>query len=297
MTINPRCFALIAAAALATQAAAQTFLQPGDLSETNLPSLRLIKEGLQVSKEHHAVIGQHVRLNYTGGKYELLTYWSKDDAYPMLGIANFLWYPAGYRGKFSDDFPSVQAALQAEGVALPDWLKPGRPAPWPDREAFIAKFHSEEMEQLRQMLASTVEIQTRVLIARAERSFSAMLDVLPQEERPAIREEFERVAATTVGVYALVDYVHFKGEGAIADADKRKGSRGLLRVLEVMSRGPHSAVANEDFADAAIQVLIPPDATPSNWHSIWRRHVDTYRASDLYQLLELRQAALASTTP
>ena len=67
---------------------------------------------------------------------------------------------------------------------------------------------------------------------RLEEALPKMLSVLPESERPLVRARFYRVASHPNGVYALVDYVNFKGEG-IAPSERYSGvGWGLLQVLE-----------------------------------------------------------------
>ncbi len=67
-----------------------------------------------------------------------------------------------------------------------------------------------------------------------------MLEAAPIGEREKIRENFYRVAAEPDGLYALVDYVNFKGEGTLPSERYRGEGWGLLQVLEEMRKGPAS---------------------------------------------------------
>jgi len=81
-------------------------------------------------------------------------------------------------------------------------------------------------------------------------------------------------------VYALVDYVNFKGEGT-APAERYRGEGwGLLQVLDAMADRPEAALAA--FADAAAAVLArrvalaPAERRETRWLGGWLTRVATY---------------------
>ena len=70
-----------------------------------------------------------------------------------------------------------------------------------------------------------------------------------------MRQQFERVAASPGGYYALVDYVNFKGEGVLATERYAGQGWGLLQVLEGMSQESTDRDAVKNFAESAKRVL------------------------------------------
>ena len=90
------------------------------------------------------------------------------------------------------------------------------------------------------------------------------------------------MAAVPNGVYALVDYVNFKGEG-ISLTERYNGEGwGLLQVLEGMadaSPGQASVEAFAKSADAALTRRVansPPARDEARWLPNWRKRLRTY---------------------
>lgn len=229
-------------------------------------------------------IGLKIWQNEAGGKVEFLTHWNKGEDFGSFGIGHFIWYAAGRPGPFTESFPGALDALEAAGEALPPWLA-GRPAcPWPDRDAFYADFKGPRLTELRALLARTVDVQALYAAHRLEAALPKMLDAAPASERAILEERFNRVAAAANGVYALVDYVNFKGEG-VNPAERYNGQGwGLLQVLELMddaAPGQPSVAAFAKGADSALTRRVanaPADrqARESGWLPGWRARLKTY---------------------
>ena len=110
-----------------------------------------------------------------------------------------------------------------------------------------------------------------------------ILAAAPPNERPNIARQFDRVASSAQGSYALVDYVNFKGEGTLATERYQSRGWGLLQVLERMHGSANGAGAAGDFADAASAVLrervtnAPPQRHEQRWLRGWLNRVASYR--------------------
>ena len=136
------------------------------------------------------------------------------------------------------------------------------------------------MKQLRQFLADTVDFQTEFLIARLQSSLPKMLAEAAPANRPNIERQFERVARTPQGCYALVDYVNFKGEGVLHTERYQGQGWGLLQVLEEMPANERDAL--KEFSRAAVVVLkrrvanSPPERKEARWLPGWLNRVRSY---------------------
>src|SRR5262249_6310152 len=133
-------------------------------------------------------IGRKIFQNEAGGKKEFLTFWSKDEDFPSLGIGHFIWYPAGKRGPFTESFPPVVDDLAASAAAVPDWLR--GPCPWPDRAAFYADFDGPRLTALRDLLEKTFDVQALHAARRLEDALPKILDAAPPAEREALKRRF-----------------------------------------------------------------------------------------------------------
>ena len=229
-------------------------------------------------------IGMKLWRNEAGGKVQFLTHWNKGEDFGSFGIGHFIWYPAGPKGPFTESFPPVIDALAAAGETLPSWLRSDLPCPWPDRDAFYADFNGPRLTELRALLARAVDVQALHAARRLEAALPKLLAAAPPPERAVLEERFNRVAAAPNGVYALVDYVNFKGEG-VNPAERYNGEGwGLLQALELMADAPAGQPSVEAFAagaDAALTRRVahaPADRQQreNGWLSGWRVRLKTY---------------------
>ncbi len=235
--------------------------------------------GIKITDAEANRIGQQIWRNECAGTRDGLTAWNKGEDFPSLGIGHFIWYPRGQRGPFKESFPDLKDYLQAQGVELPDWLVAARACPWPDRAAFMGDFRSKRMEQLRSLLSSTVGWQARFAALRLESALPQMLAASPAPEREKIRANFYRVANAPGGLYPLMDYVNFKGEGTSPTERYQGEGWGLLQVLAGMSETGSPTAAFSKSADRVLTrriELSPPARGEKRWLPGWRNRVATY---------------------
>lgn len=227
----------------------------------------------------YLALGQRVWKNECAGTVQGLVSWNAGEAFPSLGIGHFIWYPAGQSGPFEESFPKLIAYAEAAGVPVPSYLRGA--APWADRAAFMAD-KSGKSDLMRRWLAEHVDVQARFLIARSRASLANMLR---HSRKPqAVRAWYEALSRTPQGMYCLVDYVNFKGEGTKPTERYNGQGWGLLQVLEAMQGTPRpGAAAASEFARAAEQVirrrvqLAPPARKESRWLPGWVNRCHTYR--------------------
>jgi len=253
----------------------QTILEPQPEPIVEPPK----SQDIQIAPPDAERIGQKIWMNEGSAKVENLTVWNKAETFPSLGIAHFIWYPPGQEGPYLESFPPLLAFFEQQGVNIPGWLKKTPDSPWNSREAFYKDINSATMKSLRNLLKQTISQQIQFVIKRLERALPQMLAILPTEERRNhVRRQFYRVGQKTVGIYALVDYINFKGEG-VSPKERYKGQGwGLLQVLENMTGNSNDVMG--EFAKAADKVLTlrvrnaPKDE--SHWLPGWRNRLKTY---------------------
>jgi hypothetical protein len=222
-------------------------------------------------------IGRRIWKNECAGTVSGLTSWNKGEEFPSLGIAHFIWYPAGRTGPFEESWPGLARFLKTQGVPVEDWML--GPCPWKKRDAFMADIDGPRLTALRGMLSKTVAAQARYAAMRMEAALPIMLAATPPAQRAKIESNFRRVAAEPLGFYALMDYVNFKGEGVNPSERYNDQGWGLLQVLETM---PATGKALPEFARAADAVLTrrvqnaPPARNESKWLPGWRNRLQTY---------------------
>jgi hypothetical protein len=236
-----------------------------------------ISQDLKLSDAQALEIGRRIWKNESGGTVSGLTAWNGGEQFASLGIAHFIWYPLGKPGPFEESFPKLVDYLASQGIHVPAWLR--GPCPWQSRSQFTADFQSPRMQQLRNLLKDTVAWQARFAALRMERALPKILSAAPAAERDRIRNNFYRVAHEPLGLYALMDYVNFKGEGVSPSERYRGQGWGLLQVLETM---PVTGPAIPAFVRAADKVLTrrvansPPARGEAKWLAGWRNRLRTY---------------------
>ncbi|RKZ54263.1 MAG: hypothetical protein DRR00_01525 [Candidatus Parabeggiatoa sp. nov. 3] len=235
---------------------------------------------IQVAERDADRIGKKIWMNEGSGKIKNLTIWNQGENFASLGIGHFIWYPAGKEGSFKETFPELIVFLQEQGVEIPTWLQ--KTPPWKSYTAFKRDEQSADMKQLRTLLVNTIPEQVQFIIRRLELALPKMLESLPTEaQRTQVREQFYRVAQQSAGVYALIDYVNFKGEGTSPRERYQGQGWGLLQVLENM-RDSDNVMA--EFAESAEFVLkrriknAPPARNESRWLPGWKNRIKTYTA-------------------
>jgi hypothetical protein len=238
--------------------------------------------GITLSHNEAIKIGKRIWQNECNGTVAGLTSWNAGENFASLGIGHFIWYPKDQRGPFEESFPKLISFMSTRGAKLPKVLGEDAetPCPWNSRSEFLRSQQTTEMKQLRQFLADTVDLQTDFLIARLEAALPKMLAEAAPSGRTKVRQQFERLAATPRGCYALVDYVNFKGEGVLHTERYQGRGWGLLQVLEEMPADGGDVL--KEFSRAAVVMLkrrvanSPPERDEARWLPGWLNRVRSY---------------------
>ena len=232
-------------------------------------------------------IGKKIWQNECNGTVAGLTSWNEGENFASLGIGHFIWYPKGQRGPFEESFPKLVSFIAKRGAKLPELLLGAgeRPCPWNSRTEFLNAQNSPEMKQLRRFLADTVDLQAEFLVSRLQTALPKMLTEAAPSDRANVQQQFDRLASTAQGCYALIDYVNFKGEGVLHTERYQGKGWGLLQVLENMRGTSGGSAATDEFARSAKLTLTrrvqnaPPGRGESRWLSGWLQRVNSYTRS------------------
>jgi hypothetical protein len=235
---------------------------------------------VSVSMEVAEQIGGKIWKNECGGTLEGLTHWNKNENFPSLGIGHFIWYPAGKRDRFQEGFPPLLAFLKNEKVNIPSWLQTTESCPWNTRDEFYAEISSSKMNQLRKFLYDTRNLQAVFIANRLEKALPQMIENLSPQDKEKITATFNRLASDPKGLYALIDYVNFKGEGTSPSETYKGQGWGLLQVLQAIPASSKNVIA--DFVESAKKVLSkrvensPPEKHEERWLKGWSNRLETY---------------------
>lgn len=230
-----------------------------------------------------AWLGEQIFRNECNSRRDCLTAWNAGEDFPSLGIGHFIWYRADQRAIFAETFPELLAFMQQRGAVPPAWLADVRhEQPWPDRAAFNMAGNDPRMIELRDFLAEHMDLQTAFIVSRFDAALAKLLATTPAERRDGIEAHFVSVANTAAphGLYALIDYINFKGEG-ISPAERYQDQGwGLLQVLQGMqidAADPLAAFVGSARTVLARRVaLAPPDRQEQRWLAGWNKRLDTY---------------------
>jgi len=238
---------------------------------------------IRITAAQATKMGEKIWKNESGQSIAGLTVWNEGEEFASVGIGHFIWFPKNAnRPPFKETFPELIAFFQKNRVPLPDWLTPKKCCPWKEREAFYHAYESEKMADLRELLQKTVDLQIYFMVDRLKRSLPLLLADLNQAEQKKVRFQFQRLCQSSAGLYALLDYINFKGEGVLETETYQGVGWGLRHVLlQMKGKGPGAV---EEFAQCAKAVLArrvqnaPPHRNEERWIKGWYNRLDTYPA-------------------
>ena len=251
-----------------------------EVKQVTLPKI------IKLTKSEIMEIGKRIYKNECGGSTQYLTVWNKGEAFPSFGIGHFLWYPKEVDAKFVETFPAFIEFAQEKGAVLPPPLVPSPDnfdAPWKDRTIFMHNINHRNMIMIRHFLANHIALQTEFIINRSENALPEIVKGLTAEKREEICTKYYKIANSQGGMYPLIDYVNFKGEGTSEKERYKKQGWGLLQVLEQMKDdtriGNHTV---KEFVRSArfileLRVINSPAANNEmQWLPGWKNRLKTY---------------------
>ena len=237
-----------------------------------------------ISKAELNTIGEKIFKNEAGGIKKDLVYWNKGENFPSLGIGHFIWYKQGEPGIFEESFPQLVEFLKSKNVKLPKIMAENKYSPWKGRQELInlktKKIPDTDIEELTNFLYENKDLQIMFIFKRLESSLEKMLAV--SNDRENVRKQFYRVASSPNGLYPLIDYVNFKGEGTNPKERYNGQGWGLLQVLENMKGTETGKSALTEFSNSAKFVLqrrvnnSDPSKNERKWLQGWFNRCNTY---------------------
>ena len=234
---------------------------------------------INLTDEQISDLGFLIWKNEGQNKLQHLTVWNKGENFPSLGLGHFIWYPENEKGPFKEQFPALLDFFKAKNVALPNWLDKARLAPWKSRQQFYQEFDQKRLVDLLVFLSEHLDIQVKFIILRLESAIPQILESSTLSQHQKIQTNLNRLTATSAGIFTLLDYINFKGEG-ISDKERYQGQGwGLKQVLLTMPDSYKNPL--RAFGLSADEVLTrrvknaPRDEI--RWLSGWRNRVYGYQ--------------------
>ena len=228
-------------------------------------------------------LGEQIYSNECNTNFECLTSWNSGEDFPSLGIGHFIWFRADQESTFEETFPQLIKFMNTKNAPVPAWLneKSDPNSPWTSRKNFYANFDSGKMKELRNFLAQQKALQVEFIVLRFNQTLNQIILDFPESVRPEIEDMITTIISRedTLGLYALIDYVHFKGTG-LSHKERYLGHGwGLRQVLNEMLKKP---VTLPSFVESAENVLArrvnnaPIERNEQQWLAGWSKRLQTY---------------------
>ena len=228
-------------------------------------------------------LGEQIYSNECNANFECLTSWNSGEDFPSLGIGHFIWFRADQQSTFEETFPQLIEFMNTKNAPVPAWLNEESDpnSPWTSRENFYANFDSRKMKELRNFLAQQKALQVEFIVLGFNQTLNQIILDFPESVRPEIEDIIRTIISSqdSLGLYALIDYVHFKGTG-LSHKERYLGHGwGLRQVLNEMLKKP---VTLPSFVESAENVLVrrvknaPIERNERQWLAGWSKRLQTY---------------------
>lgn len=236
--------------------------------------------GVVVSTKDAELVALRICKNECSSKPENLVHWNAGEEFISLGIGHFIWYPENWHGPFDEQFPQFVQYCKNQGVALIPFLQEHTHCPWKDRASFLDSKNAQQVADLRAFLLQTQSLQAKFIAERLSKALVMMTAGLSEKQKKLITRRFDVLAATPQGLYGLIDYVNFKGEGTSPKERYNNEGWGLLQVLQEMSDEGDVLAEFRKSAKAVLARRVansPPERNEGRWLQGWNNRIDTYK--------------------
>ncbi len=234
-------------------------------------------------------IAKKVWQNEGAGKDKYLIWWNDGEDFASLGIGHAIWFPKNHIERFREVFPMMVSFMQKKGVSMPSWLTFETDFPWQTKVEFLRakKVKSKQYRELFHFLKKTFGYQAEFMAQRLSEALPQILESIKNEKRKEIlKRRFYEVmhdkdgSINERGLYVLLDYTNFKGEGTLKSERYKGQGWGLLQVLWNMD--DKETNKQKAFAQSASRMLSkriknsPPARGEERWRKGWNVRLDTY---------------------
>ena len=249
----------------------------------------LLSSEIKLTKDQANYIAQKVWKNEGAGLDKYLVHWNKGEDFASVGIGHFIWFSKGHTERFREVFPMVVAFMEKRDVKMPSWLNSKTALPWNSKSEFFAakKAKSKQYMELFHFLKNTMPYQAEFMADRLAKALPQMLNTIDDPRRKAlVKKRFDEVlynrdgSVNERGLYVLLDYTNFKGEGTLKSERYKGQGWGLLQVLEHMD--PNEMNKQKAFALSAKAMLSrriknsPKARGEERWRKGWNIRLNTY---------------------
>ena len=249
----------------------------------------LFSSSIQLSQRDALYVAKKVWQNEGAGQDKYLVWWNKGEDFASVGIGHFIWFPKGHTERFREVFPMYVSFMEKKGEKLPSWLNSKTTFPWKTKIAFFKakKAKTKQYQELFNFLKLTMPQQAEFMALRLSHALPQMLKTIDSPARKTlIKKRFNEVmynkngSVNKRGLYVLLDYTNFKGEGTLKSERYKGQGWGLLQVLEHMNVKEKNK--QKAFSLSAKKMLSrriknsPPARGEERWRKGWNVRLDTY---------------------
>ena len=251
--------------------------------------INLFSSEITLTEKQAHFIAKKVWQNEGAGKDKYLVWWNEGEDFASLGIGHFIWFSKGHTERFREVFPMLLEFMEKRDVKMPVWLNHKSDLPWNSkRELAIAKKEqSRKYKELFHFLKTTMSYQAEFMADRLEKALPQILESIDEKrDRETIERKFNHMLYLKSGIlderglYILLDYTNFKGEGTLKSERYNGEGWGLLQVLEYLDESKKNKY--KAFAHSAKAMLSrriknsPPKRGEERWRRGWSVRLDTY---------------------
>jgi hypothetical protein len=249
----------------------------------------LFSSNITLTEKQANYIAKKVWKNEGAGLDKYLVHWNNGEDFASVGIGHFIWFPKGHTERFREVFPMVVAFMEKRDVKMPAWLNSKTALPWNSKVEFYAakRAKSTQYMELFRFLKGTMSYQAEFMADRLAKALPQMLNTIDDPKRKAlVKKRFYEVmynrdgSVNERGLYVLLDYTNFKGEGTLKSERYKGQGWGLLQVLEHMD--PNEMNKQKAFALSAKAMLSrriknsPKERGEERWRKGWNIRLNTY---------------------
>ncbi len=237
---------------------------------------------IELSELDAFAIGQKVWMNQCNQTIEGMLVWNPGEEFASLGIGHFIWYPIGREQKFVQTFPAFVQFLKDHRIQLPYWLTPKTTCPWHSRYEFERGKRSSKMRDLQNLLTSTLFLQALFMSKQLSSAESRLTQDLSQSNAKHVQQQIDRLSQVPSGLFALIDYLSFQGEGTDSIEQYEGKGWGILQVLLRMPGNTEDPL--EEFISSAQKTLSdrvefsPPHRQERQLLTGWLKRIESYRS-------------------
>lgn len=244
---------------------------------------------VKLTKEQSTYIAQKVWQNEGAGLDKYLIHWNKGEDFASVGIGHFIWFSKGHKERFREVFPILLKFMENRDVSLPLWLNSKTDLPWNNKKEFLKakENRSKKYRELFYFLKSTTSYQADFMVQRLNNALPKILSTINSYKRAQIiKNRFYNIihnkngSIDEQGIYVLLDYTNFKGEGTLKSERYNNQGWGLSQVLENIN--PNIKNKIKAFALSAKEILSrriknsPAKRGEERWRKGWNVRLDRY---------------------